>query len=52
MLLKLEFVIRVSFFVMYVDEKFNNLDSRSWVLVEKCISDVLFDLEMGNEINS
>lgn len=49
---KLESVTRASSFAMYVDEKLNNLDSRSRALAEKRISDVLFDLEMGNEINS
>ena len=49
---KLESVTKVSSFAMYVDEKLNNLDSRSRALAEKRISDVLFDLDMGNEINS
>jgi len=37
---------------MYVDEKLNNLDNRSRTLAKKRISDILFDLGMGNEINS
>lgn len=37
---------------MYVEGKFNNLDKRSRIIVEKCIIDILFELEMGGEINS
>ena len=50
--LNLESVTKVSSFAMYVDEKLNNLDNRSRALAEKRICDVLFGLEMGNEINS
>ena len=49
---KLESGTKVSLFTMYVDEKLNILDSRNRALAEKRISNVLFDLEMGNEINS
>ena len=48
---KQESVPKVSSFAMYVDEKLKNLDNRSRALAEKRISDVLFDLEMGNEMN-
>ena len=48
----LESVPKVSSFAKYVDEKLKNLDNRSRTLAEKRITDVLFDLEMGNEINS
>ena len=37
---------------MYVEGKLNNLDKRSRTTAEKRITDILFELEMGGEINS
>lgn len=37
---------------MYVDEKLNKLDKRSRSVAEKRINDILFELEMGGEINT
>ena len=39
-------------FAMYVEGKLNNLDKRSRATAEKRITDILFELEMGGEINS
>lgn len=49
---KLCAVPKVSPFVMYVEGKLDNLDKRSRTTAEKCITNILFELEMGGEINS
>ena len=37
---------------MYVEGKLNNLDKRSRATAEKRITNILFELELGGEINS
>ena len=49
---KLCAVPKASPFAMYVEGKLNNLDKRSSTTAEKRITDILFELEMGGEINS
>ena len=43
---------KVSPFAMYVEGKLDNLDKRGRTTAEKCITNILFELEMGGEINS
>ena len=49
---KLCAVPKVSPFPMYVKGKLDNLDKRSRTTAEKRITNILFELEMGGEINS
>ena len=43
---------KISTFALYVDEKLSELNKRTRRVTEKCISDVLFDMEISTDVST
>ena len=43
---------KISAFALYFDEKLSELNKRTRRIAEKCISDVLFDMEMSTDVST